>query len=111
MSEPEGELKGETWRPDTGPARPGLGPRLAYVWRHQVSYDSASLPIYSPSRENPRGAKRNPRKVTTPPPSPNPSRRVLELFLAPCRGGSPPEAFFITMPSSAPMCEYFTMGI
>ena len=32
--------------------------------------------------------------------------RVLELFSAPCRREkSPPEAFFITMPASAPMCE------
>src|SRR4051812_50079578 len=32
--------------------------------------------------------------------------RVLELFPAPCRREkSPPEAFFITMPASAMMCE------
>src|SRR4051812_29503812 len=62
--EPEGVLKGDTWRPDTGPARPALGPRLACVWPHQVASDSALSHIYSPSRKNPRGPKINPRKVT-----------------------------------------------
>jgi hypothetical protein len=33
-------------------------------------------------------------------------RRVQKLFLAPCqRGESPPEAFFITMPTFGVMCE------
>src|SRR4051812_42044733 len=40
-----------------GPARPGLGTHLAYVWPHQVTSDSASSPIYSPSRENSRERK------------------------------------------------------
>jgi hypothetical protein len=32
--------------------------------------------------------------------------RVPKLFLAPCRRGeSPPEAFFITMPTFGVMCE------
>src|SRR3954462_2407255 len=26
----KGSRRGDTWRPDTGPAWPGLGPRLAY---------------------------------------------------------------------------------
>src|SRR3954466_692399 len=108
----KGSCRGNMWRPDTGPTRPGLAPHLACVWPHQVASDSASSPIYSPSRENRRRAKRNPWKVTTPPPSPNPSRGVLELFPTPCRREkSPPEAFFITTPASAPMGEYFTTGL
>src|SRR3954466_11772872 len=64
--QPEGEKKGDTWRPDTRPARPRVWPRLACVWPHQVASDSALLPIYSPSQVNPRGAERNTRKVTAP---------------------------------------------
>src|SRR3954468_15311524 len=37
--------------------------------------------------------------------------RVLELFPAPCRREkSPREAFFISMPASAMMCEYSITG-
>src|SRR3954463_15984418 len=35
--EPKGKQKGDTWRPNTGPVRPALGPRLACVWSHQVT--------------------------------------------------------------------------
>src|SRR3954469_4517572 len=69
----KGRRSGATRWPDTRPARPQAWPRLACVWAHQVASDSASSPIYSPSRENTRGAERNLWKVATPPPSPNPS--------------------------------------
>src|SRR4051812_13445476 len=33
--QPEAELKGDTWRPDTRPVGPALGLRLACVWPQQ----------------------------------------------------------------------------
>ena len=92
--------------PDMGQARPSLGPRLPCVWAHQGSVDSASSPIYSPSRENPRDPSRNPRKVLTPPSTRNPSREGSEAL-----PGTLPEGeiiaggLYITMPASATMRE------
>src|SRR4051812_37507901 len=60
--------------PDDTPARPGLGLRQGGIWAHLGSPDSASLPIYSPIRENPRKMRNIPRKVPQPPSSTNPSR-------------------------------------
>src|SRR4051812_6226137 len=49
--------------PDPNPARPTLGPRWGGVWAHPGSPDSASSPIYSPIRENPRETINIPGKV------------------------------------------------
>src|SRR3954468_1020113 len=53
---PEGDLRG--------------GGVLGGVWAHQGTPDSASSPIYSSFRENPRHMRENPRKVPQPPSSP-----------------------------------------
>src|SRR3954447_596111 len=47
----KGSRRRATGWPDEPQARLALGPRLGCVWAHQVASDSASLPIYSPSRE------------------------------------------------------------
>src|SRR3954451_3969859 len=60
--------------PDPTPARPALGPRQGGVWANPSSPDSASSPIYSPIRENPRETRNIPQKVPSPPSSTNPSR-------------------------------------
>src|SRR3954469_23446304 len=49
--------------PDPTPTRPALGPCRGGVWAHPGSPDSASSPIYSPIRENPRETRSIPRKV------------------------------------------------
>src|SRR3954451_19187357 len=49
--------------PDPTPARTALGPRRGGVWAHHGSPDSASSPIYSPIRKNPRETRNFPRKV------------------------------------------------
>src|SRR3954466_14822643 len=49
--------------PNPTPARPALGPRWGGVWAHPGSPDSASSPIYSPIRENPREMRNIPRRV------------------------------------------------
>src|SRR3954470_5235595 len=48
-------------RPHPGAASPG--PRRGGVWAHPGSPNSASSPIYSPIRENPRETRNIPRKV------------------------------------------------
>src|SRR3954449_12759325 len=60
---PEDDWRGPARWPDLTPARPGPGPRLGGVWAHLGAPDSASLPIYSPFRENPRYPRNIPRKV------------------------------------------------
>src|SRR3954470_10050170 len=60
---PENDRRGSARWPDPTPARPGPGPRQGGVWAHLGSLDSASSPIYSPIRENPREMRENPRKV------------------------------------------------
>src|SRR4051812_8199735 len=92
--------------PDTTPARLGLVPCQGGVWTHLGSPDSASSPIYSPIRENPRETRNISRKFGSRRHQRTRLGRVLELFPAPCqREKSPPEAFFIAMPASAMMCE------
>src|SRR4051812_34234620 len=46
--------------PDPTPAWPALGPRRGGVWAHPGFPDSASSPIYSPIRENPRETRNIP---------------------------------------------------
>src|SRR3954471_10231926 len=60
--------------PDPTQARPDPGPCLGGVWAHLGAPDSASSPIYSMFRENPRYPREIPRKVPLPPSSTNPSR-------------------------------------
>ena len=90
--------------PALGAAYPGPTPR------HGVgpcgTTDLALSPIYSTKRKIPSTESHIPQNIPTPPPSSNPSRGVLELFLALCRRGElSPEAIFITMPASGVMCE------
>src|SRR3954467_12237100 len=66
----EGDLRGAARWPDPTQARPNPGPLLGGVWAHQGAPDSASSPIYSSFRENPRHTRENPRKVPQPPSSP-----------------------------------------
>ena len=103
-----------TWRESKRGSRAatqalGAGPGLAAP-RGRVgplaSADSASLPIYSPSRENPKYPSHIPRKVPPPPSTPNPSREGSEAL-----PGTLPEGeiiaggFYITMPASKVICE------
>src|SRR3954471_14326844 len=70
--------------PDPTPARPALCPRRGGVWAHPGSPDSASSPIYSPIRENPRETRNIPRKFRSRRHLRTRLGRVLELFPAPC---------------------------
>src|SRR4051795_3920809 len=60
---PEGDLRGAARWPDPTQAWPDPGPCLGGVWAHLGAPESASSPIYSLFRENPRDPTRNPRKV------------------------------------------------
>src|SRR3954471_2255670 len=64
---PEDDLRGasQVARPHPGAARacPAPGLHLGGVWAHLGAPDSASSPLYSPIRENPRDTRENPRKV------------------------------------------------
>ena len=100
----------DTWRgsarwPDATQARPDPGPCLGGIWAHQGAPDSASSPYNLcigktlDTREKIHEKFRSRRHRWTL------LGRVLELFPAPCRREkSSPEAFFITMPTSTPMC-------
>src|SRR4051812_22495379 len=68
----------------TGAASPGpaSGLCLGPPWLHRLR----PFDYLFPSRENPRDLIRNPRKVSTPSSSPNPSRGVLELSRHPAGG-------------------------
>src|SRR3954454_11018215 len=88
---PEDDLRGasQVARPHPVPASAGL--RLGGVWAHLGSPDSASSPIYSSFRENPRHTRENPRKVPQPPSSPkhDSGDRSLCSGTLPERGISP----------------------
>src|SRR4051794_9396437 len=60
----EGDRRGAARWPDPTQARPNPGPRLGGIWAHQGAPDSASSPIYSLFRENPRDPRENQRKVS-----------------------------------------------
>ena len=98
---PKESRRGATGWPDMAEARAHPWPRLGCVWAHQGPVDSASSPIYSPSQENPRYPSHIPRKVPTPPSTPNPSREGSEDL-----PGTLPEGeiiaggLYITMPAS-----------
>ena len=82
----------------------GAGPGLAAP-RGRVgpmaSADSASSPIYSPYRENPKYPSHIPRKVPTPPSTQNPSRKGSEALPSPLQEGEIiTGGFYITMPAS-----------
>ena len=66
-------------------ARPSPWPRLAWVWGPPGPTSFALPHIYSPRRVKPYAKKRNPRNTPTPPPSPKPSRGVLQQIPALCR--------------------------
>src|SRR4051812_47346769 len=59
----ERDLRGAARWPDPTQARPDPGPCLGGVWAHQGAPDSASSPIYSSFRENPRDPREITRKV------------------------------------------------
>src|SRR3954468_12273821 len=88
---PEGDLRGDARWPDPTQARPDPGPRLGGVWAHQGAPDSASSPIYSWFRENPKDGRENPRKVPSPPSSPKQDSGDRSLYSGtlPERGSAP----------------------
>src|SRR3954453_11263441 len=57
---PENDRRGSARWPAPPPARPALGPCRGGAWAHPGSPDSASSPIYSPIRENPRETRNIP---------------------------------------------------
>jgi hypothetical protein len=96
--------------PEAGPhapqARPSPWPRLAHVWPPPAASDSASSPIYSPPRENPKHPFIHPRKV----PSPPQSRTLVREGSGALPGTLPEEkiiagGLFIAMPASEVMRE------
>jgi hypothetical protein len=104
---PKQRRRGARGRPHPPMARAIPWPRRGMVWVPGPPPDIALPPIYSPRRENPKEPDQFSRKHTA-------SRRhhrreigrVQKHFPTPCRRGeSPPEAFFITMPTSGVMCE------
>jgi hypothetical protein len=87
-------------------ARATPRPRHQGMWPPDLPPDIALPPIYSPRRENPRARTLFQITYCKPPPSSTRDREGPKLFPAPCRGGEPPpEAFFITMPTSGVKCE------
>ena len=113
------EEHGVRRRPGGGPwAGPTIGwcgppwPLRQVVWGPRGSTDIAPSPIYSHPRENPKYPSTIPRKVPTPPSSSTLVREGSEAL----PGTLPereitPEAFFITMPASEVMREYFISGL
>src|SRR4051794_20493670 len=102
----EGDLRGAARWPDPTQARPNPGPHLGGVWAHQGAPDSVSSPISYPYRENLDTREKIHEKFHRRRHRRTHLGRVLQLFPAPCRREkSPPEAFYIAMPTSAMMCE------
>jgi len=99
--EPEGEQQRANRVARHGPGAANPWPAPALCLGPLASVDSASSPIYSPPRENPRHQRRNPRKAPSRPSSQTLVRGTEVSVLAHCRDGElPPDPSPSTPPPS-----------